>query len=88
MFGEGSADDHPLQLLKNATSLSDKYRHLQTLATTYIGPDGTQLLPNKVSAMWDSDKEQIDIFYKLLQSFNSLLVLNPLPSFGKEDIGK
>jgi len=86
--GEGSADDHPLQLLKNATSLSDKYRHLQTLANTYIGSDGTKLLPNKVSEMWNNDEEQIDIFYNLLQSFNSLLVLNPLPAYGKKDIGK
>ena len=85
--GEGSADDHPLQLLKNATSLSDKYRHLQTLAKTYIGSDGTRLLPKKVSDMWSNDEEQIDIFYNLLQSFNSLLVLNPIPAYDKKDIG-
>ena len=60
---------------------------MDQLANRYIGEGGIKLLPGEVNPMWDGDKEQIDLFYNILRTFQTLLVLDPIGRYTEQTIG-
>ena len=80
-------DEHPLAKYHKASSQADRFKYMDQLANRYIGEGGIKLLPGEVNPMWDGDKEQIDLFYNILRTFQTLLVLDPIGRYTEQTIG-